>query len=453
MDTRWRPIYLNSERTSEAPHERSLHLFCAEQKAVGRHRASVVACQAPTEAEAKWRRMSWSMRFSARSSFCCSSRKQKSWGQAASNSVNLLSCRIVHSVSAPTEEPSAVRVWLGDTRASMGSVGGPEGSRKTFVASRRAARAAVVEWWKAAMSTGPPVASPSGRPSKAVPRRPTSNEQGPKRVSLLDSPRAGDFSGPIKTKLSFSWHWSAHLARPGAALRTSGRKQDQWIWLKAFSESKVRRARSSSEECEGVSTQRESRGWDSHFMTRTPFTFKQQTDEKSFHPQKRRHILQRRMNGQQREKLLQHTFNFRSLIAATPRSSTPRSSMRPTKSTSCPFPPCPVLPDVFRHRFSKARSESFAHTSRSCARTSFYLVNRLVKFPVCQILVLFFQDPPVSASQPPAVTPSPCQCNSPLHAKVRACFPTPWRLYTDTTPECVQVFRSSCVAAHRVLES
>ena len=42
-----------SENASEATHEGSLHLFCAEWEAVGRYRSIVVADLAPAEAEAK----------------------------------------------------------------------------------------------------------------------------------------------------------------------------------------------------------------------------------------------------------------------------------------------------------------------------------------------------------------------------------------------------------------
>ena len=91
----------------------------------------------------------------------------------------------------------------------------------------RATRCSVFTGYKSAMSTRLPTASAPASPSEKAAWRSQAKSKGP-RVSLCTGRRLlGIFSGPNKTKPSFVQHKSQSLAKPGATLQPSRKKQDE----------------------------------------------------------------------------------------------------------------------------------------------------------------------------------------------------------------------------------
>ena len=120
----------DSEGASEATHEGSLHLFCAEEKTVGRHGAGVAAGLAPAQAEAKEDKGDgWELgelRHELLSSFQFPLQFPSTPVLGCEDGSQQREALVRWSIplDPPLGGQSPAKVWLGRIRTSMGSDGG-----------------------------------------------------------------------------------------------------------------------------------------------------------------------------------------------------------------------------------------------------------------------------------------------------------------------------------------
>ena len=178
-----------------------------------------------------WRRTSWVMSLSALSSFSWSLPGQKSGDrrrrleEGSFVVSNLPSCRGLERVDDQVQRLGRdVPAWR-----PLSSSPRWKPARKACEVKGRHVQRAVDGFSMSSFFCNGPVEAEG-------------EEQGTQGVDLSV---AQIFSGPNRTKLSFEWQRSQYMAKSGGIRRTSCRKHDLSIWLKAFSRSIVKRHRSS----------------------------------------------------------------------------------------------------------------------------------------------------------------------------------------------------------------